>query len=43
MCNYCRYKVKTLVKKLAAIGLEIMDLVKRHQEITSLQSKLINE
>ena len=34
---------KTLVKKLAAIDLEIMDLVKRHQEITSLQSKLIKE
>ena len=36
MCNYCRYKgIQTLVKKLAAIDLEIMDLVKRHQEITS--------
>ena len=34
---------KTLVKKLAAIDLEIMDLVKRCQEITSLQSKLIKE
>ena len=34
---------KTLVKKLAAIDLEIMDLVKRRQEITSLQSKLIKE
>ena len=29
--------------KLAAIYLKIMDLVKRHQEITSLQSKLIDE
>ena len=34
---------KTLVKKLATIDFEIMDLVKRHQEITHLQSKLIKE
>ena len=34
---------KTLVKKLATIDLEIMDLVKRCQEITHLQSKLIKE
>ena len=32
---------KTLVKKLATIDFEIMDLVKRHQEITCLRSKLI--
>ena len=34
---------KTLAKKLATIDFEIMDLVKRHQEITCLQSKLIKE
>ena len=34
---------KTLVKKLAAIDLQMMDLVKRCLEITSLQSKLIKE
>ena len=34
---------KTLVKKLATIDFKIMDLVKRHQEITHLQSKLIKE
>ena len=34
---------KTLVKKLAAIDLEIMDLVTRCQQITKLQSKLIKE
>ena len=34
---------KTLVKKLATIDFEIMDLVKRCQEITCLQSKLIKE
>ena len=34
---------KTLVKKLAAIDLEIMDLVKRHQQIKNLQRKLIKE
>ena len=34
---------KTLVKKLATIDFEIMDLVKRHQKITHLQSKLIKE
>ena len=34
---------KTLVKKLATIDFEIMDLVKRRQEITHLQSKLIKE
>ena len=37
------FPVKTLVKKLAAIDLEIMDLVKRQQQITNLQSKLIKE
>ena len=36
-------EIKTLVKKLAAIDLEIIDLVKRCQEITSFQSKLIKE
>ena len=34
---------KTLVKKLAAIDLEIMYLVKRCQQITNFQSKLIKE
>ena len=34
---------KTLVKEHAAIDLEIMDLVKRCQEIKSLLSKLIKE
>ena len=34
---------KTLVKKLATIDFKIMDLVKRYQEITRLQSKLIKE
>ena len=34
---------KTLVKKLAIIDFEIMDLVKRRQEITHFQSKLIKE
>ena len=34
---------KTLVKKLATIDCEIMDLVKRQQEITCLQSKLVKE
>ena len=34
---------KTLVKKLATVDFEIMDLVKRCQEITCLQSKLIKE
>ena len=34
---------KTLVKKLATIDFKIMDLVKRCQEITHLQSKLIKE
>ena len=37
------HEYKTLVKKLATIDFEIMDLVKRHQEITHLQSKLIKE
>ena len=44
MCNYCRYKgIQTLVKKLATTDFEIMALVKRCQEITHLQSKLIKE
>ena len=34
---------KTLVKKLATIDFKIMNLVKRCQEITCLQSKLIKE
>ena len=34
---------KTLVKKLATIDFEIMDLVKRRQEITHLQSIIIKE
>ena len=37
------YEYRTIVKKLAAIDLEIIDLVKRCQEITSLQSKLIKQ
>ena len=36
-------KYKILVKKLATIDFGIMDLVKGHQEITCLQSKLIKE
>ena len=44
MCNYCRYKgIQNTLKKLATIDFEIMDLVKRHQEITYFQSKLIKE
>ena len=44
MCNYCTYTgIKTLVKKLATIDFKIMDSVKRCQEITHLQSKLIKE
>ena len=44
MCNIVDIQeYKTLVKKLATIDFEIMDLVRRHQEITHLQSKLIKE
>ena len=40
----CEYKAyTTIVKGLARADLDIMDLIRRHQEITKLQCQLIQE
>ena len=44
MCNYCRYTwIQNTCKETCYYWFQEMDLVKRHQEITHLQSKLIKE
>ena len=41
--NFEYNSYKTVVKSLATIDMEIMELIRRRQEITKMQSQLIQE